>query len=157
MFSQFDSKGVYQPLTAAGEYAVFVPVAGSPRAKLSDWLCISPTCPNGGSNTTAWKKVMKVDGVETPAPASNLSELGQQMAKDDEVIECAVKRTWNYMMGRADITEIGGRSWVNLPDRKDQNQQLLTMSKLVSLFKSNNYNLKKVFREILVSDDFTRF
>lgn len=157
LFSQFDSKGVYQPLTAAGEYAVFVPVSGSPKAKLSDWLCVSPSCPNGGSNTTAWKKVMKVDGVETPAPASNLAELGQQMAKDDEVIECAVKRTWNYMMGRADITEIGGRSWVNLPDRKDQNQQLLTMSKLVSLFKSNNYNLKKVFREILVSDDFTRF
>jgi hypothetical protein len=157
LFGQFDSNGVYQMLNGFGEYSVFVPVNGSPRAKLSDWICISPTCPNGGNNTTAWKKTMKVDGAEVPAPANNLSELGQQMAKDDEVIECSVKRIWNYAMGRADITEIGGRSWVNLPDRADPNSELLTMSKLVKQFKNNNYNLKQVFRSILLSDDFTRF
>ena len=157
LFSQFDSKGVYQMLTPAGEYAVLVPVAGSPKAKLSDWLCVGQTCPNGGNNTTAWKKSMNVDGVETLASAANLTEFGQQMSKDDEVIECAVKRIWNYSMGRADITEIGGRSWVSLPDRKDPNSQLLTSSKLVSLFKLNNYSLKSVFKAILVSDDFTRF
>jgi len=158
LFSQFDSKGVYQMLTGAGEYSVFVPVPGSPRAKLSDWLCIDPSkCPNGGQNGTAWKKVMKVNGVETPAPASSLSELGQQMSKDDEVLECAVKRMWNYAMGRSDITEVGGRNWVSMPDRNDPNPELMTMSKFVVMFKSNNYNLKKVFREILVSDDFTRF
>lgn len=157
LFSQFDSNGVFQPLTASGEYSVFVPVTGSPRAKLSDWLCVGPTCPNGGSNSTAWKKIMKVDGVEVAASASTINELGQQMSKDDEVIECAVKRTWNYAMGRADITEIGGRSWVSLPDRKDKNPELVTMSKLVSQFKSNGFNLKKVFRTILTSDDFTRF
>jgi hypothetical protein len=100
---------------------------------------------------------MNVDGVETLASAANLTEFGQQMSKDDEVIECAIKRVWNYSMGRADITEIGGRSWVNLPDRKDANSQLLTSSKLVSLFKLNNYSLKSVFKAILVSDDFTRF
>jgi len=100
---------------------------------------------------------MKVDGVEVPAPAANLSELGQQMAKDDEVIECTVKRVWNYAMGRADITEIGGRSWVSLPDRKDKSAELLTMSKLITQFKSNGYNLKKVLRAVLLSDDFTRF
>lgn len=158
LFSQFDSKGVYQMLTGAGEYSVFVPVVGSPRAKLSDWLCVDPSkCPNNGQNGTAWKKVMKVDGVDTPAPASNLTELGQQMSKDDEVIECAVKRMWNYAFGRADITEIGGRNWVSLPNRNDPNPELATVSKLVSSFKSNNYNLKKIFRSILVSDDFTRF
>lgn len=157
LFSQFDSNGVFQPLTPAGEYSVFVPVTGSPRAKLSDWLCVGPTCPNGGNNGTAWKKSMKVDGVEVPAPASTINELGQQMSKDDEVIECAVKRTWNYAMGHADITEIGGRSWVSLPDRKDKNPELVTMSKLVSQFKSSGFNLKKVFRMILTSDDFTRF
>jgi hypothetical protein len=100
---------------------------------------------------------MKVDGVEVAAPASSLNELGLQMSKDDEVIECAVKRIWNYAMGRADITEIGGRSWVNLPNRLDPNSELLTMSKLVAQFKSNNFNLKQVFRSILLSDDFTRF
>jgi len=158
LFSQFDSKGVYQMLTAQGEYSVFVPVPGSPKAKMSDWLCIDPAkCPNSGNNTTAWKKTMKVDGVDTPAPASSLTELGQQMSKDDEVLECAVKRMWNYAMGRADLTEVGGRSWVNLPDRKDQNPELLTLSKLSVQFKSNGYNLKKVFRSILVSDDFVRF
>jgi len=144
-------------LTPQGEYSVFVPVTGSPRAKMSDWLCTAPSCPNGGNNTTAWKKTMKVDGVEVPAPAANLSELGQQMAKDDEVIECTVKRVWNYAMGRADITEIGGRSWVSLPDRKDKSAELLTMSKLITQFKSNGYNLKKVLRAVLLSDDFTRF
>ena len=100
---------------------------------------------------------MNVGGVETSASAANLTEFGQQMSKDDEVIECAIKRIWNYSMGRADITEIGGRSWVSLPDRKDANSQLLTSSKLISLFKLNNYNLKSVFKAILVSDDFTRF
>ena len=79
------------------------------------------------------------------------------MAKDDEVIECAVKRTWNFAMGRADITEVGGRSWVTLPDRKDPNAELVTLAKLVQGFKQNNFNLKKVLRAILVSDDFTRF
>lgn len=157
LFGQFDSNGIYQMLTGNGEYAVQVPVNGSPKAKLSDWLCVQSTCPNGGNNFPAWKKTMKVSGVEVTAPASNLIELGQQMSKDDEVIECAVKRVWNYAMGRADITEIGGRSWVSLPDRLDANPELLTMSKLVDLFKSNNYNLKKVFRSILLSDDFTRF
>jgi len=157
LFSQFDSMGIFQMLTPQGEYSVFVPVTGSPRAKMSDWLCTSPSCPNSGNNTTAWKKTMKVDGIEVPAPAANLSELGQQMSKDDEVIECAVKRIWNYAMGRPDITEIGGRAWVSLPDRKDKNVELLTMTKLVSQFKSNGYNLKKVLRSILLSDDFTRF
>jgi len=157
LFSQFDSNGVFQPLTPSGEYSVFVPVNGSPRAKLSDWLCTSPSCPNGGNNKPAWKKVMKVNGIEMPAPADTINELGQQMAKDDEVIECAVKRMWNYSMGRADITEIGGRSWVSLPDRKDKNQELITMSKLVTMFKGNGYNLKQVFRTILLSDDFVRF
>lgn len=157
LFAQFDSNGVYQMLNSQGEYSVFVPVNGSPRAKLSDWLCIAPTCPNNGNNFTAWKKTMTVDGIEITALASNLSELGQQMSKDDEVIECAVKRIWNYAMGRSDITEIGGRSWVSLPDRLDQNSELLTMSKLISQFKSNSFNLKQVFRTILLSDDFTRF
>jgi hypothetical protein len=157
LFSQFDSNGVWQPLTPSGEYSVFVPVNGSPRAKLSDWLCVAPTCPNGGNNTTAWKKTMKVNGVDMPAPAATLSELGQMMSQDDEVIECAVKRMWNYAMGRSDITEIGGRSWVSLPDRKDKNNELVTMTKLVSQFKGNGYNLKQVFRTILLSDDFTRF
>jgi len=157
LFGQFDSNGVYQMLNGAGEYSVFVPVNGSPRAKLSDWLCVASTCPNNGNNSTAWKKTMKVDGVDTAAPAANLTELGQQMSKDDEVIACAVKRIWNYSMGRADTTEIGGRSWVNLPDRSDPNPELLTLNKLVSTFKAKNYNLKEVFRTILVSDDFTRF
>ena len=158
LFSQFDSKGIYQTLTPSGEYSVLVPVNGSPRAKLSDWLCVDPAkCPNNGQNGTAWKKIMKVNGVDVPAPATNINELGQQMAKDDEVIECAVKRVWNYAMGRADITEVGGRNWVNLPDRKDPNVELLTISKMVNNFKSNNYNLKKVFKEAFISDDFTKF
>lgn len=157
LFSQFDSKGLFQMLTPSGEYSVHVPVPGSPRAKLSDWLCVDSSCPNGGQNGTAWKRTMRVDGVEVPAPASNLTELGQQMSKDDEVIECAVKRVWNYAMGRPDITEVGGRSWVSLPDRKSIDSELLTLPKLVSQFKSNGYNLKKVLRQIVVSSDFVRF
>lgn len=158
LFSQFDSKGIFQLLTPTGEYSVFVPVNGSPRAKLSDWLCTDPSiCPNGGNNITAWKKTMKVNDIEMPAPAANLTELGQMMSQDDEVIECAVKRVWNYAMGRADITEIGGRSWVVLPDRNDPNPELTTMNKLVKDFKDNGFNLKRTLRAILVSEDFVRF
>ena len=86
LFAQFDSRGIYQSLTAAGEFAVFVPVNGSPRAKMSDWLCVSPSCPNGGNNKPAWKKTMKVNGVETPGLANTPVALGQVMAQDDEVI-----------------------------------------------------------------------
>ena len=158
LFSQFDQNGMWQMITPQGEYAVLVPVEGSPKAKLTDWLCTDPAkCPNAAQAKTAWKLSMKVNGVEQAAPAATLAELGSQMAKDDEVLECAVKRTWNFAMGRADITEVGGRSWVNLPERKDPNAELLTLSKLTQAFKNTNYNLKSVLRAILVSDDFTRF
>ncbi len=144
LLGQYDSQGILTP----GVYQVGVPIDGSPPAMLSDWLCVGPSCPNGGMNGTAWKMDM---------PAKDVYELGKVMSDDPEVLDCAVKRMWNYAMGRADITEIGGRSWVTLPDRKDKNPDLLTQSKLAQYFKDSNYNLKKVLRKILVSDDFTRF
>lgn len=158
LFSQFDSMGVFQQLTPSGEYSVMVPVNGSPRARLSDWLCVDPVvCPNQGKNPTAWKKTMISDGKVVPAYASNLTELGVQMSNDDEVLECAVKRIWNYAMGRHDITEIGGTSWVSLPDRIDKDPDLLTMTKLTKEFRLSGFNLKKILRTILLSNDFVRF
>ncbi len=167
LYGAFDKTGKWNMPTGTGSkmmFSVEVPVDQSPKAVLGDWLCVDATCPNGGQNFPRWKYSMNVGGMLVqPDPITDftstagLQKLGQQISQDDEVLDCATKRIWNYAMGRADITEVGGRAWVTLPDRKDKNMNLLTQTKLTQYFKDNNYNLKLVLRKILVSDDFVRF
>jgi hypothetical protein len=107
---------------------VLVPVEGSPFAVRTDWL--------PDSESTAWKFGM---------PAADLAELGQVMASDPEVIACGVKRMWNYAMSRGDIVD----NETPVPDR--------VVETFVAGFEANDYNMRAVLRDILLSDDFVRF
>jgi hypothetical protein len=126
LFANFDENGKYQTTIQ-----VHVPVAGTPLAQMSDWLPQTPT-----PEPTAWKF-----GV----PAKDIGELGAAMAKDDEVIGCAVKRMWNYAMSKGDIV-------IDASDVPDS-----VVSTYIAQFKGNNYNLREVLRSILVGPDFVRF
>ncbi len=107
---------------------VLVPVEGSPFAVREDWL------PAG--EPTAWKFGMV---------ANNLPELGQVMAGDPEVIACGVKRMWNYAMSRGDIVD------------NETPVPTSVITDFIGDFEANNYNMRKLLTDILLSDDFVRF
>ena len=123
LFADFDQFGIDQ-LTPS----VLVPVDGSPFAVRDDWL------PPGEG--TAWKFGM---------PANNLAELGQVMAEDPEVQNCAVKRIYNYAMSRGDIVI----NETAVPDS--------VVEPFAEHFAANNFNMKSTLREILLSEDFVSF
>jgi Protein of unknown function (DUF1549) len=123
LFANFDRFGMYFDTPQ-----VLVPVEGSPTAVRTDWL------PDG--EPTAWKFEM---------PANDLSELGQVMANDPEVIGCAVKRVWNYAMSRGDIVD----NETPVPGS--------VVAEYVDYFENNNYDLKATLREMLLSEDFVSF
>lgn len=131
LFARYDDKGMYQEPVGMGqdmEFVVLAPLPGTPNAKLSDYL------PAGQS--TAWK---------VGAPASNIKELGQAMANDEEVQACAVRRMWNYAMSKGDI--VYDVSPVPLS----------VIEPLVADFKASGFNLKQTIRSIFVHEDFVRF
>ncbi len=126
LFANFDVNGAYQPTIQ-----VHVPVVGDPLAVMDDWLPQTPT-----PEPPAWKF-----GV----PTKDLAELGAAMAKDDEVLGCAVKRVWNYAMSKGDIVN----------DAADVPTEVI--APLNQVFKDNGYNLRKVIRAAFVHGDFVRF
>lgn len=115
-----------------GEYfdspQVPVPVEGSPLATREDWL------PPG--EATAWKFGM---------PAANLTELGNVMAADPEVQACAVKRMWNYAMSRGDIVD----NETPVPST--------VIASLTEAFVANDFKMKDLLKQILLSDDYVSF
>jgi hypothetical protein len=132
IFAAYDMMGKYvEPKLGPDnilEYSVFVPVDGSPMAKMSDYLV--------PGETTAWK---------FGKPAANVLEFGQQMAADDEVARCAVVRMWNYGFSKGDaVYDLG-----DVPDA--------VIGKLVDDFKANGYNLRNTLRAVFVHDDFVRY
>jgi hypothetical protein len=141
LWAPFDDKGMVdvQTETFMGKqvpnFPVLVPVEGAPRARMADWL------PDG--EPLAWKYT--TDGSMN---VKDLIELGNVMAKDDAVIKCAVKRTWNYAMSRGDIVENAG---ADVPD------DAKFFEALVKSFETNGYNMKTLLRAILLHDDFVRF
>ncbi len=165
LLAVFDDKGQYVAPTGSGPtktFAVHIPVTGNPFAKMTDWLCVDPAkCQDAANIHTAWKHHMYVNGVLKTDPdtaAADLVELSQRMTQDDEVIDCAVKRMWNFAMGRGDITEMGAPYSVDLGDSgMNPSPSAVRLKTLTDYFKANNYNMKLVLRKILVSDDFVRF
>ena len=131
LFAVFDDTGAYQAPVDPGdgnlEFSVIVPIEGSPKAKLTDYLV--------PGETTGWKY---------QKPAANLRELGDQMSNDDEVARCAVVRVWNYAFSKGDAV-------YDLADVPDS-----IIGPLVEQFKTN-YNLRDVVRAAFVHPDFVRF
>ena len=75
----------------------------------------------------------------------DLPALGAAMAADPEVQACAVKRFWNWALGRADIVN----DLELVPATVVQKQ--------VDDFKANGFKIKDLIRAIMVSEDFTKF
>lgn len=131
LWARYDANGAYVEPVGTGqdmEFAVLAPLPGTPPAKLSDYL-------PAGQNT-AWKVNM---------PASNIKELGQAMANDEEVQACAVRRMWNYAMSKGDI--VYDVSPVPMS----------VIEPLFTEFKASGFDLKKTIRSIFVHEDFVRY
>jgi len=124
LFGNFDQKGQYQ-----SSIQVMTPVA--PKAlptQMSDWLI--------AGETTHWR-----DG----QPAADLVTLGQAVAADPDVADCAVARMWNFAMSKEDIVS----DLATVPPT--------VLASHLAEFQKNGQNLKKTLRGILASDDFVRF
>lgn len=123
IFANFDENGMWQP-----EFSVLLPITGTPPAVMDDFLL--------AGEPTAWKKDM---------PAADIKAMGQAMASDPAVIECAVSRVWNYAMSKGDI--VGDSASL---DPK-------VIATVVQKFKASGFNLNATWREIFTHDDFVRF
>jgi len=123
LLANFDEHGKYQP-----GFAVLLPLEGEPTAVMTDWLI--------PGEPTAYKVNM---------PAADLKQLGQAMTSDDEVLQCAVTRVWNYAMSKGDVVT---------------NSAALSpavIASVVQSFKLSGYNLNAAWRQIFLHDDFVRF
>lgn len=123
LFAHFDAAGMWQDAIA-----VPLPTDGAPLARMEDWL------PAG--ETTAWRH-----GV----PAADLPALGQAMAADPRVAECAVTRAWNWALGKGDIVD----TLSIVPGDVIEAQ--------VAAFTGGGHRMKALLLDVFTSDDFVRF
>lgn len=124
LFANFDANGQWM-----NSSQVITPTVPDPlTTELSHWL-------NPGEST-AWRK-----GVDV----KDLPELGQAMAKDPDVAECAVARMYNFAMSKEDIVS----DLATVPTE--------IIQPYIDEFKGNGMNLKETLRAILLSDDFVKF
>jgi len=123
LFANFDAAGMWQDTIA-----VPLPTEGAPPARMEDWL------PAG--ETTAWRY-----GV----PAADLPALGAAMAADPRVAECAVARTWNWALGKADIVD----TLSVVPSD--------VIAAQLAAFTGGGHQMKALLLDVFTSDDFVRF
>ena len=123
LFANFDANG---QMTNAIQ--VLTPLGANDKARATDYM------PAG--EPTAYRQ-----GKLTP----DLASLGAAMAGDPEVAACAVKRVWNWALGKNDIVN----DLVLVPDSVIQSQ--------VETFTTNGFKLKDLIRQAFVAEDFTRF
>jgi hypothetical protein len=124
LFGNFDDQGMYQ-----GSIQVMTPTAPDPvKTELKHWLA--------DGETLHWR-----NGVATP----DLVSLGQAIADDPDVAECAVARMWNFAMSKEDIVT----DLATVPPS--------VLSSYVTEFQKNGQNLKKTLRAMLVSEDFIKY
>jgi hypothetical protein len=124
LFANFDANGQWM-----GSSQVMTPTVPDPlTTEMNHWL-------NPGE-TTAWRM-----GV----PVADLPALGQAMAADPDIAECAVARMYNFAMSKEDIVS----DLATVP--------LEVLQPHIDEFKSNGMNLKQTLRAILLSDDFVKF
>jgi hypothetical protein len=79
----------------------------------------------------------------TPTP--DFASLGQAIAEDPAVTECAVARMWNFAMSKEDIV-----SDLSTVPRE-------VIDPFITEFEANNYNLKATLRSIMKGEDFVKF
>jgi hypothetical protein len=123
LFANFDDAGQLQTTIQ-----VKTPNDGAPDAKLSDWL------PAG--EATAWRL-----GV----PAADLPALGQAMAADPKVAECAVARFWDWALGKGDIVD----TLAIVPSE--------VIAANVAAFQASGGTLQDAIFAVYTSDDFVTF
>ncbi len=124
LFANFNADGQWMNTSQ-----VVTPTVPDPlTTEMSHWL-------NPGE-TTAWR-------INTPV--KDLPELGQAMAKDPDIAECAVARMYNFAMSKEDIVS----DLATVP--------LEVLQPHIDDFKANGMNLKETLRAILLSDDFVKF
>jgi hypothetical protein len=123
LFMNFDDKGVYN----AAQVGVLVPVPGTPKATLVDFL------PAG--QQTAWR---------SGKAATDLPAFGAAMAVDPSVQRCAVTRAWNFALSRGDVVA-------------DISPVPATVSDPLLAKFASGFNFKALLRDIFVSEDFTKF
>jgi Protein of unknown function (DUF1588) len=123
LFANFNATG---QLTAA--IAVLTPLGNNDLARRTDFM--------PAAEATAYRL-----GV----PAPDLTALGTAMAADPEVAACAVKRVWNWALGKYDIVN----DLVLVPDSVVEAQ--------TTAFTQNGYKMKDLIRAVYASDDFTKF
>jgi hypothetical protein len=123
LFANFDANGQMTNMIQ-----VLTPLGANDRARATDFM------PAG--EATAYR---------VGKPATNLTELGAHMAADPEVAACAVKRVWNWALGKNDIVN----DLVLVPDAIIQAE--------IDAFTANGYKLKDLIRAAFVAEDFTKF
>ncbi|MEZ4300008.1 MAG: hypothetical protein R3B70_33980 [Polyangiaceae bacterium] len=123
LLANFDEFGKYEP-----EFSVLLPLTGTPPAVYTDFLV--------EGEPTGWKANL---------PAANLAQLGQAMTSDEEVLQCAVTRVWNYAMSKGDV----------VVDSASLAPEVI--APLVQKFKASGYNLNATWRDVFLHDDFVRF
>lgn len=123
LFAHFDAQGIYQP-----GFAVPVPLPDNPTVAMSDYL------PSGES--LAWR---------FGTPVTDMPSLGAAMAADPAIAECAVARTWDWALGKADIVDAGAK----VPSATIESQ--------VADFKAGGFRLRDAMYRVFTSDDFVRF
>ncbi len=123
LFANYDEDGALQT-----SVQVEVPIPGTPKAVLADWL------PAG--QTPAWRN---------GKPVADIPALGQAMAADPEVTRCAVTRVYNWAMSKGDVVN----DLAAVPNSVTDTYH--------TAFVANGLKLKSVIRAVFVADDFTKF
>jgi hypothetical protein len=134
---------------------------------------LKTTLPNGSANAFAWRKGFELTSTN-PGPA--LAEMGDKMATDPLVHACALARSWNMIMTRGDVvyseaqvpgqvhavfTDENGNEYGGVrvldPNAADPADPFGEAKDLLAQFQTNNFGLKSVLREMLLSEDFLKF
>lgn len=123
LLGNFDADGMW-----SADIQVTNPTEGLPTTALTDWL------PAG--EPTAWRYGF---------PAADLPGLGQAMAADPDIAQCAVARAWNWALGKGDIVDA-----LSIVPTETIDAQL-------QRFRGNGYRLKGTLYDVFTSEDFVRF
>jgi hypothetical protein len=124
LFAQFDANGMWTDKIQVKTPAVPDPLP----SEMSHWL--------RAGEVTSWR---------LGQAAADLPALGQAIAADPDVAECAVARMYNFVMSKEDIVS----DLATVPPD--------VLKPYVDDFQKNGMSLKKTLRAVLTSDDFVRY